>query len=381
MLRMAPHRFRYFLAAAGFTFLAATVLASPAPNPNSLLFFQPVSGAEKTIAASAGFTVVELDSSAWSALTTADVASYKAVVLGDQFCNFASPAVLAPVEANRAVWSAAISGNIIAIGTDPSYHSGIAGAVTLMDRALRFAAAREGKTGLYASLSCYYVGATETDVTWLDQFGGEFRVRGTPQCYDEAHIVARHPALETLTDVDLSGWGCSVHEFITKYPPGFAALAIARGSEGVGVESFADGETGVPYIVARGVEVDKCGNGKVDAGEECDDGNRENGDGCSSTCRKEVSPKTCELCIPVPGRNKCHVSSSCSPTPYGTMCTCAAGYKASKGNSNQWRVKWAVAGQDHRVYVTPGTECYELCDQWYLGPKGCAEVPVAECKL
>lgn len=31
-----------------------------------------------------------------------------------------------------------------------------------------------------------------------------------------------------------------------------------------------------------------CGNGAPDAGEECDDGNRENGDGCSSTCRVET---------------------------------------------------------------------------------------------
>ncbi len=31
-----------------------------------------------------------------------------------------------------------------------------------------------------------------------------------------------------------------------------------------------------------------CGNNKVDAGEQCDDGNRTNGDGCSSTCKIEV---------------------------------------------------------------------------------------------
>ena len=32
-----------------------------------------------------------------------------------------------------------------------------------------------------------------------------------------------------------------------------------------------------------------CGNGALDAGEECDDGNTTNGDGCSSTCKKESS--------------------------------------------------------------------------------------------
>jgi len=30
-----------------------------------------------------------------------------------------------------------------------------------------------------------------------------------------------------------------------------------------------------------------CGNGKVETGEECDDGNNVNGDGCNSTCKKE----------------------------------------------------------------------------------------------
>ena len=28
----------------------------------------------------------------------------------------------------------------------------------------------------------------------------------------------------------------------------------------------------------------KCGNGVVDVGEECDDGNNNSGDGCSNTC-------------------------------------------------------------------------------------------------
>jgi TonB family protein len=31
-----------------------------------------------------------------------------------------------------------------------------------------------------------------------------------------------------------------------------------------------------------------CGNGRVEAGEECDDGNRTGGDGCSASCREDV---------------------------------------------------------------------------------------------
>ena len=33
-----------------------------------------------------------------------------------------------------------------------------------------------------------------------------------------------------------------------------------------------------------------CGNGVVDLGEQCDDGNGVNGDGCSSACRIENRP-------------------------------------------------------------------------------------------
>jgi len=35
------------------------------------------------------------------------------------------------------------------------------------------------------------------------------------------------------------------------------------------------------------VERPSCGNGKLEAGEECDDGNRTAGDGCSATCRAD----------------------------------------------------------------------------------------------
>ena len=40
-----------------------------------------------------------------------------------------------------------------------------------------------------------------------------------------------------------------------------------------------------------------CGDGVVDAGEQCDDGNLINGDGCSETCEVEQPPST-EGCTP-----------------------------------------------------------------------------------
>jgi cysteine-rich repeat protein len=34
---------------------------------------------------------------------------------------------------------------------------------------------------------------------------------------------------------------------------------------------------------------DNCGNGRLDPGEECDDGNILSGDGCSEFCKREVN--------------------------------------------------------------------------------------------
>lgn len=41
-----------------------------------------------------------------------------------------------------------------------------------------------------------------------------------------------------------------------------------------------------------------CGNGRVERGEQCDDGNLVNGDGCSNRCQIEAAP------TPTPGNNE-----------------------------------------------------------------------------
>ena len=374
----ATHTLRYLVTV--FTLLAA-VPASPAPDDHSVLFFSTatVPGGENDIAQALNFTVVVLEPPEWSTLTTEDYKTYRAIVLPDPNCSRFSPSILEPVEANRAVWSPAVTGNMIVIGTDPTFHRSIPGATTLMQQSLEFVTAVKGKTGFYFSLSCYYGDSLETTIPCLDQFG-DFRVRGNISCNNRAHIVAKHPALDTLTDEDLSDWGCSVHEVIPQYPTNFAPLAIALNMTGSGSKAFADGSEGIPYIVARGVKVERCGNYELDVGEECDDGNLNDGDGCSSTCRKEaLSGKTCDLCIPYPEENKCHNTTSCTPTPFGTMCGCRPGYKtksASADTSSHWRLKWSHSGHEHRVFVKPGMKCDELC----VGATSCAEISIAECK-
>jgi len=79
----------------------------------------------------------------------------------------------------------------------------------------------------------------------------------------------------------------------------------------------------------------KCGNGKKESGEGCDDGNTANGDGCSSTCQVEVCvcgdgvksaaegcddgntvsgdgcSSTCEIELPVCGNGKIETGETC----------------------------------------------------------------------
>jgi len=94
-------------------------------------------------------------------------------------------------------------------------------------------------------------------------------------------------------------------------------------------------------------------------------------------------PRGCDTCLPYPGQNLCHPTTSCAPTPYGTMCLTRPGYKADGAADNdvavQWRLKWPVPGQEHRVAVKPGTSADTLCNPKYTGPDVCKEVSVADC--
>src|SRR5204862_6951435 len=50
-----------------------------------------------------------------------------------------------------------------------------------------------------------------------------------------------------------------------------------------------------------------CGNGLLDAGEQCDDGNTNNGDCCSSACQFESSSTVCRA-----SAGPCDVAESCT---------------------------------------------------------------------
>ncbi|KAK6353955.1 hypothetical protein TWF730_008375 [Orbilia blumenaviensis] len=261
-----------------------------------LLFHTRFTGYEDIVARGGSqlrfnWTYLTVTNTEWQAMTTDDFKKFKAIIIGDEIST--DPDDLEPLMQNRETWGAAIEGNVILIGTDTTNH--YPDSRSLMSNGIAFAASGKG-TGLYFSLSKYYGDRNKTSVPLLDIFG-EFEVRGdlnaeeSENCYDEVHIVARNSVLDGITDEVLSNWTCSVHEAFVTYPSSggesFIPLAIAQGVPGEGSRDFSDGTSGIPYILVRGASPIGCGNGKLDPGEECDDGNTKDGDGCNSACRFE----------------------------------------------------------------------------------------------
>ncbi|MBW8042076.1 MAG: hypothetical protein FVQ85_19035 [Planctomycetes bacterium] len=210
-----------------------------------------------------GYTAVDIDivsNATWSGMTAAQFGSYKAIILGDPYCNSGTGAVTT-LTANAMVWGPEITGNVVIVGTDPSFHP--PGGTTLTEKGIEFATDDPNTVGAYITLSCYYHGtAALTPVPFLDGLSnlGTFTVTGVG-CYNDAHIVATHPALSGLTDSALSGWGCSVHEAFDTWPPDFIVLAIAKGAGGTYTAD--DGTVGIPYILARGDALEPISNDTV----------------------------------------------------------------------------------------------------------------------
>lgn len=96
-----------------------------------------------------------------------------------------------------------------------------------------------------------------------------------------------------------------------------------------------------------------------------------------------VNQLGCFTCSPHPGQNLCHITTSCTPTPFGIMCLTRPGYKADGAADDDvkkhWRMNWPVPGHEHRVAVKPGTSADTLCSPNHTGRDVCKEVVVAKC--
>ena len=76
-----------------------------------------------------------------------------------------------------------------------------------------------------------------------------------------------------------------------------------------------------------------CGNGILEPGEECDDGNTINGDGCSATCKVQPgfscagSPSVCsDIDECATNNGGCSVNATCTNTIGSRVCICTPGY-------------------------------------------------------
>lgn len=199
----------------------------------------------------------------WFALTVSDFASYDAIVIPDQALQGA-PGVESTyyLNATKKVWSPAIQGNIVIMGTDPNYaymqHNPPQGPLALIEDSLRFVT--DGpSTGLYFVVPRSYksIRTPMAPIVALSEFG-DFEVSITDGCYDNTHIVNPPTSFSSLTDASLSNWDCSVSEVFETFPSPFSVFAAARlivyshsaklRARAVSYASYLD----IPYILTRG---------------------------------------------------------------------------------------------------------------------------------
>lgn len=244
------------LVASGFIGLPGQpAAAAGAANDHTVLILGPtVTGGAGSIEAqaaiTAGMSVEVVDNATWAAKTGADFATYRALIIGDPTCTGLGSAEAA--EENALVWGPVVNGRVIIMGSDPVFHQSRGGAAYTRG-GVTFVVGEAGKTGAYITLSCYYHGTLAHTAVPLLSGLGAFTVTGVG-CFNNAHIVATHPALAGITDTTLSNWSCSVHEAFDSWPAAqFDVLAIARNLGSAFTAS--DGSVGTPYILARGVSV------------------------------------------------------------------------------------------------------------------------------
>lgn len=103
--------------------LALGVLASVAwASAEDLLFLENRQGDEYANAVAAGYSTKVVTDDEWRTLTTADFASYKAIVIGDQYCD-TNKGNLQVLTDTRSIWGPAVLGKIVIIGPSSSLPS------------------------------------------------------------------------------------------------------------------------------------------------------------------------------------------------------------------------------------------------------------------
>ncbi len=207
---------------------------------------------EATIAAALGHSVTVMDPLTWMGLSAAEFGMFDAIVFGDPKCGPFGTILLDPANASKANWSSIITGPTIVIGTTPQFYQSAPNDQNdeLIANGIGFAASGPG-TGLYVSLSCYYLKAPRnTQVEFLSAVG-DFQLGGRDSCSGSETIVdPDHPVMAELTNVGQpavgSPVGCASQEFLSAFPDSLISLAT-----GVRLSNEA---VVLPFIVATAHE-------------------------------------------------------------------------------------------------------------------------------
>ena len=244
----------------------------------------------------------------WTAMTANEFSQYHLIIIGDPGCVTTTAPFQAAVE-NRTVWGPVVDSEVVIIGTNTSN----GGSQPLMQAGIHQALENgvQFYTSMYISLGCSYQSApANTAVTLLEPFGN-FKVQGMSTCADFAHRFATYPDMfsNEIYDGALVGpSGCSTRTVFTEYPVrNLTAVAIATDYDGTNpiparqiYEDFIDFDEndgdylfdGTPYVLIRNVSAVGAGCGgdsnNIPSGEECDLGdsiNGQRGEECSFSCR------------------------------------------------------------------------------------------------
>src|SRR6185503_7962011 len=97
------------------------------------------------------------------------------------------------------------------------------------------------------------------------------------------------------------------------------ALGCTSSNPGVSTDGGADGAD---------AQASTCGNGVLDPGEQCDDGNTMNGDGCQADCTFTcLADGQCDDRDPCNGTESCTAQHTClAGTPLSDGASCGAGH-------------------------------------------------------
>ena len=187
-------------------------------------------------------TVTVVDDATWSQMTTEDFKQYQAIIVSEGSPFDGNHSIF---ESNKAVWSAAVTGPIIAVSSDPAVHAAWGGGYEsdanqlFLKRAFNFVATGSG-TGLYIAFGWdYRPGSLQLEVPILSEIAHKVSatssfnvIQGSAdQKQDSKNLYPKHLVMKgfdgetrpPLTDVQSREIDLSHLEF-KQYPTGFHPL-------------------------------------------------------------------------------------------------------------------------------------------------------------